>query len=67
MQNDSLTPSAEFIGWQEDFCGFDHTPLFNICWPNHPLDGSTVDANTILRLGISIPSNVTKCPFKECL
>ena len=58
-------PRADFIGWQEDFLGADHFPLFNVVWPSHPLDGSTVDANTILRIGLSIPSDMPKCPYKE--
>lgn len=66
MKQKNLTvPHAMFIGWQEDFVGIDHIPLFNVIWKDHPLHQSTVDANTILRIGLKIPSNVPECPFSE--
>ena len=53
---------ATFIGWQEDLDGY-HFPLFNIQWEGNPSNGSTVDANTILRIGLKLPE-VTPCPYE---
>lgn len=53
---------AVFIGWQQS-CDGDHRAMFNICG-HSSRRGSTVTANTLLRLGIKMPA-VPPCPFPE--
>jgi hypothetical protein len=45
---------AEFLGYQK-VRGGQPFPLFNINIPGHPLNGSTVSAQTLMRLGIPVP------------
>lgn len=47
-------PSCEFVGWNRNDLS-NHVPYFRLDWPGHPLHNSLIDANTVLRLDLSIP------------
>ena len=51
---------ATFIGWQEGVDDIPAFPLFNVVWPGHEMDGSTVDTATLTQLGIEIPAVTPK-------
>ena len=45
---------AEFIGWQKNPYG-ESFALFNITAQNHPIKGSTVTAETLRRMNLTVP------------
>lgn len=46
---------AVFIGYQEGIDDINPYPLFNIYWPGHDKNESTVDANYLVYIGIPVP------------
>ena len=51
-----MKPTAIFIGYMESTRPDESLPLFNVRG-EHPLRGSTVGADTLVREGIPVPHN----------